>query len=187
MQCRQYLDLQCFPVDFWDCDIGHLPVLQGSIGWIRRLKAWTSVETHEHLGDLVIPQFAGIYLEEMQCPQRLSLYWTVGSGLRTACVRVRGELVQIVVPVEGVVFFQVDELLQGLIDEDDTDERGEGFLRESGDVAHERAGIGSHQQDAEESCPQTNACPQGQVGQAVFSEIRVLRKEQIKQHHIVIV
>ena len=87
------------------------------------------------------------------------------------CVRVCGELVQIVVPVEGVVFIQVDELLQGLIDEDDTDQRGKGFLCESGDVAHEGASISSHQQDAEESCPQTNAGPQGQVGQAVFSEI----------------
>lgn len=121
MSCRKYLDLQCFPVDFWDCDIVYLPVFQGSIGWIRRLKAWTSVETQEHLGDLVIPQFAGIYLKEMQSPQRLSLYWTLSYCLRTACVRVRGELVQIVVPVKGVVFFQVDKLLQGLIDEDDTD------------------------------------------------------------------
>lgn len=117
-------------------------------------------KTHEHLGDPVIPLFAGIYLEEMPCPQRLSPCWTVGDCVRSACVRVGGELVQVVVPVEGVILFQVDELLQGLIDENDADEGGEGFLREPGDVTHEGARIGGHQQDAEESRPQADASPQ---------------------------
>lgn len=136
------------------------------------------METREHLSDLVIPRFAGIYLKEKWSLQRLTVYWTVSYCLRRACVRVRGELVQIVVPVEGVVFFQVDELLQSLVDEDDADERGKGFLCESRDVAHERASVGGHQQDAEESCPQTNAGPQRQVGQAVFPEIRVIKNNK---------
>lgn len=102
----------------------------------------------------------------------------MGHCARTSCVRVRGELVQVVVPVEGVVLLQVDELLQGLVDEYDTDERGKGFLREPRDVADKGASVGGHQQDAEESCPQTNAGPQGQVGQTVFSEFRETKRDK---------
>lgn len=68
-------------------------------------------------------------------------------------VRVGGEFVQVVVLVEGIVLPKVDEFLQGLIDEDDADERGEGFLCETRDVADEGACVCSHQQDAEESRP----------------------------------
>lgn len=71
-------------------------------------------------------------------------------------VRVCGEFVQVIVLVEGVVISQVDELLQGLINEDDAYERGEGFLCKTRDVTHEGAGICGHQHDAEESCPQTD-------------------------------
>lgn len=139
------------------------------------------MKAHEHLGDPVIPQTVRIYLKEMHCPQRLSPCSTVGYCARTACVRVRGELGQVVVPVEGVVLVQVDELLQGLVDEDDTDERGEGFLREPRDVTHEGAGIGRHQQDAEERCPQTDAGPQRQVGQAVLSGLRERERGKIER------
>lgn len=85
-----------------------------------------------------------------------------------AHVRVRGEFVQVVVLVEGVVVPQVDEFLQGLVDEDDADERGEGFLCETCDVTNEGAGVCGHQHDAEESRPQTDAGPQRQIGQAIL-------------------
>ena len=79
-------------------------------------------------------------------------------------VRVHGEFVQVVVLVEGIVFPQVDELLQGLVDEDDADEWGEGFLREACDVTNQGAGVRGHQHDAEERRPQADACSQGQIG-----------------------
>ena len=87
-------------------------------------------------------------------------------------LRVCGEFVQVVVLVEGVVVSQVNELLQGLIDEDYADERGEGFLCETSDVTYEGAGIRGYQQDAEESSPQTNASPQRQIGQAILPKWR---------------
>ena len=62
----------------------------------------------------------------------------------SANVRVLCEFVQVVVHVDGVVFPQVDELLQGLVDEDDADERGEGLLCEAGDVTDQGAGICGH-------------------------------------------
>lgn len=37
-------------------------------------------------------------------------------------IRVHGEFVQVVVLVKGIVLSQVDEFLQGLVDEDDADE-----------------------------------------------------------------
>lgn len=79
-------------------------------------------------------------------------------------IRVGGEFVQVVVLVEGVVVPQVDELLQGLIDEDDADKRGEGFLCEARDVTHQGAGIGGHQDDAEDGRPEADAGPQRQIG-----------------------
>lgn len=37
-------------------------------------------------------------------------------------LRVQGEFVQVVVLIKGIVFPQVDEFLQGLVDENDADE-----------------------------------------------------------------
>lgn len=62
----------------------------------------------------------------------------------------------------------VDQLGQSLVDEDDADEGGEGFLGEAGDVADQRAGVRGDQQDAQEGRPQPDARPQGQVGQTVI-------------------
>lgn len=67
---------------------------------------------------------------------------------------------------EGVP--QVAQLLQGLVDEDDADEGGEGLLGEAGDVAHQAAGVRGHQHHAEERGPEPDARPQGQVGERVF-------------------
>lgn len=52
-----------------------------------------------------------------------------------AVLRVEGEVVQVVVHVDGVDLPEVDQLLQSLIDEDHADEGGEGLLCEAGDVA----------------------------------------------------
>lgn len=60
----------------------------------------------------------------------------------------------------------MDQFLQSLVDEDDADEGGEGLLCEAGDVADQRAGICGDEDDAEEGRPQSDASPQGQVGQA---------------------
>lgn len=50
---------------------------------------------------------------------------------------VGGEFLQIVVHINGIRLPKMNELLQGLVDEDDADERGEGFLREARDVTDE--------------------------------------------------
>lgn len=82
---------------------------------------------------------------------------------------VEGEVVQMVVHVDWIDVSEVDQLLQSLVDEDDAYEGGEGLLCEAGDVADQRAGVSGHQQEAEEGRPQSNAGPQGQVGQAVVA------------------
>lgn len=83
-------------------------------------------------------------------------------------VRVHGEPVEVVVLVKGIVVSQVDKFLQGLVDEDDADEWGEGFLCKTRDVTNEGAGICSHQNDAEDRSPETNAGSQRQVGQVIL-------------------
>lgn len=70
--------------------------------------------------------------------------------------------------VHGEGLPQVAQLLQGLVDEDDADEGGEGLLGEAGDVAHQAAGVRGHQHHAEEGGPEPDARPQGQVGERVF-------------------
>lgn len=84
--------------------------------------------------------------------------------------RIGGEFLQVVVHVEGVGLAEMDQLLQSLVNKNDADQRGKGFFSETRDVANECAGIGSHQQQTEESSPKANACPQRQIGQPVLSE-----------------
>lgn len=64
------------------------------------------------------------------------------------------------------------QLLKGLIDEDDADERSKRFLCETCDITDERAGISGHQEETEERCPQTNAGPQREVGEVVLPVIQ---------------
>lgn len=87
-----------------------------------------------------------------------------------AVLRVEGEVVQVVLHVDGEGLPEVDQLLQRLVDEDDADEGGEGLLGEACDVADQRAGVGGDQQQAEEGRPEADTGPQGQVGQAVVTE-----------------
>lgn len=56
-----------------------------------------------------------------------------------------GQVFQLVVRVHGIDVPKVDQLLQGLVNKDDTDEGSEGLFREAGDVADERAGISGNQ------------------------------------------
>lgn len=72
----------------------------------------------------------------------------------------QGEFVQVTVCVERVEFSQVEQFLQGLVDEDEADEGGEGFLCESSDVAHQRASICGNQQQTQQGRPQADAGPQ---------------------------
>lgn len=71
-------------------------------------------------------------------------------------IRVHAQFVQVVVLVKGKVFTQVEKFLQGLVDKDDAYEGGEGFLCEPRDVTDEGTGICGHQQNTEESRPQTD-------------------------------
>ena len=81
------------------------------------------------------------------------------------------EFVQIAVCVEWVDRSQVDELLEGFVDEDEADEGGEGLLCETSDVAHQRASIRGNQHQAQRGRPQADAGPQGQIGQMVVPEL----------------
>jgi len=85
-------------------------------------------------------------------------------------LRVLREFLKVVVFIDGVVHPEVHQLLQGLVDEDDADERRESFLCEARDVTDERAGVRGHQQETEEGRPQADARPQGEVGEAVLPE-----------------
>lgn len=71
--------------------------------------------------------------------------------------------------VDGVVLSEVEKLLQSLIDEDDADQSSKGFLCEASDVADQRTGVRGHQEQTQEGRPQTDAGPQGQVGQLVVT------------------
>lgn len=85
-------------------------------------------------------------------------------------VRVEGEVVQVVVHVDGVQLPEVEQLLQSLIDEDYADEGSEGLLGEASDVADQTAGIGGDEQQAEEGRPESDTGPQRQVGETVITE-----------------
>lgn len=71
--------------------------------------------------------------------------------------------------VDRVHLPQLEEFLQGLIDENDADESSEGFLCESCYIAHQRAGVCGNQHKAQEGRPQANASAQREVGQIVVT------------------
>lgn len=64
---------------------------------------------------------------------------------------------------------QVQHLPQGIINEDEADEGTESFLCESGEVAHQQAGLCSHQCQAKCGHPDADPQAEGQVVQAVIS------------------
>lgn len=61
-------------------------------------------------------------------------------------LRILCELLKVVVFIDGIVHPQVEQLLQGLINEDDANEGCKGFFSEARDVTDERAGVRGHQQ-----------------------------------------
>ena len=74
-----------------------------------------------------------------------------------------GQVFQLVVHVHGVDVPKVDQLLQGLINKNDTDKGSEGLFREAGYVADETASISGNQQQAKEGRPKSDTGPQGQI------------------------
>ena len=84
-----------------------------------------------------------------------------------------------VVPVEGVVVVDVQQLLEGLHDEDERDERREALLRETRDVTHQSAQIKGNHQQQDDTDPQADPTPHGQVRQVVLSA-RIKTHQQVK-------
>lgn len=74
-----------------------------------------------------------------------------------------------VVHVDWIDASHMDQLLQSLVDENDAYEGCECLLCKARDVADQCTGVSGHQQEAKKGCPQPNAGPQGQVGQAVVA------------------
>lgn len=72
----------------------------------------------------------------------------------------------------------MDELLQGLVDEDEADEGGKGLFCEPSDVAHQRAGISGNQQQTKHSRPQADASPQRQIGKVVVPDVKKREDER---------
>lgn len=95
---------------------------------------------------------------------------------------VEGEVVQMVVHVDWIDMSEVEKLLQCLVDEDNAYKGGKGLLCKAGDVADQRAGVSSHQQEAEEGRPQAYAGPQGQIGQTVVAVDK--HKAVLRSHFI---
>lgn len=83
--------------------------------------------------------------------------------------RVLSELVEVVVHIERVCLSQMNKFLQSFVDKDDADEGSEGFLCESCNVTHQRAGVCGNQHKAQEGRPQANASAQREVGQIVVT------------------
>lgn len=75
-------------------------------------------------------------------------------------LRVEGEVVQLVVHVDGVKLPEVHQLLQSLVDEDEADEGSKGLLGKPSNVAHQRAGICGNQYQTQQGRPQADASPQ---------------------------
>lgn len=78
-------------------------------------------------------------------------------GLPVTCVGgdalafVDGDRVRLEVHVDGVVLEGTDHLLNGIVDEDETDEGGEALLSEAGDILDDKAGVCGHQDEALDS------------------------------------
>lgn len=63
---------------------------------------------------------------------------------------------------------QFQHLLEGIVDEDEADEAGEALLGEAGEVLDQEAGIGGHQDQAEERRPQADPQAELQIVKVVL-------------------
>lgn len=91
--------------------------------------------------------------------------------LSTSCARVLTEATigRRSWPLDWIGTDQIQHLPHGIIDEDEADEGTEPFLCESGKVAHQQAGLRSHQRQAECGHPDADPQAEGQVVQVVIS------------------
>lgn len=80
-----------------------------------------------------------------------------------------GDLVHVIAGVDGVMVGELQHLLEGIIDEDEADERREAFLREAGEVLDQEAGVCGDQDQGQEGRPQANPQSEFQVVKAVVS------------------
>lgn len=71
--------------------------------------------------------------------------------------------------MDGIGSGQVQHFAQGIIDEDEADEGTETFLGETGEVAHQHAGLCGHQHQAIGGHPDAYPQAERQVVQAVIS------------------
>lgn len=81
----------------------------------------------------------------------------------------QSESVQIPVSVDRVQFSKMEKFFQSFIYKDETDERGESLLCETGDVTDQRAGVRCYEDETKKRRPETNASAQGQVRQIIVS------------------
>ena len=72
-----------------------------------------------------------------------------GKDMRTSRLRLNRVLVA-----------DLEEVFEGLDDEDEWDERGEGLFGESSEVPHERAGVGGDQDHADHAGPEPDPNPE---------------------------
>lgn len=63
---------------------------------------------------------------------------------------------------------QFQHLLEGIVDEDEAYETGEALLSEAGEVLDQEAGVGGHQDQAEERRPQADPQAELQVIEVVL-------------------
>lgn len=67
---------------------------------------------------------------------------------------------------------QFQHLLEGIIDEDEAYETGEALFSEAGEVLDQEAGIGGHQDQAEERWPQADPQTELQIIKLIVSACR---------------
>lgn len=82
---------------------------------------------------------------------------------KCVCSLCECEFVQVAVFVDGINLSQMHKFLQGLIDEDEADEGGEGLLGEAGNVTDQGTGIRGNQKKTQEGCPEANTGAKRQV------------------------
>lgn len=93
-------------------------------------------------------------------------------------------MIHLVIRVDGVVVSQLQHLLEGVIDEDEAYETGEALLGEAGEVLHQEAGIGGHQDQAEERRPQADPQTELQIIKRVVPARRSKASSQTQHERL---
>lgn len=79
----------------------------------------------------------------------LEVLFPTYSGCHAHAVILR-DVVDFEVRVNGVVVGKFQHLLEGVVDEDEADERGKALFGEAREVLHQETGVCGHQQQEEE-------------------------------------